>query len=298
MALITDITELSAIGARAQAYADWFQLPLKDRTWRGNSGEFMGSGVGSSLDFQDHRTYLPGDDPRHINWQAYARTGNYSMKLYREEVRPMVEVVLDVSDSHFFDPAKAKRTLELFYFAHFSVVRAAASAVFYLVKGDQQLRITPEAIFSHQWTEQAVDLPATESSVMPNLNPLPFRAQSLRILISDLLYPANPEQIIRELTRSKGGAIILSPFLQSESSPGWDGNYEFVDSEAATRHDYRVDRNLLKRYQVAYQRHFESWKKTCQKYGLPLARIPCEPAFETALQFEAISSGALQVSGG
>ena len=298
MALITDITELTAIGAKAQAYADWFQLPLKDRTWRGNSGEFMGSGVGSSLDFQDHRTYLPGDDPRHINWQAYARTGHYSMKLYREEVRPMVEVVLDISDSLFFDPAKTKRTLELFYFTHFSIVSAAASAVFYLVKGDQQLRITPEALFSHQWAQQATELPATESSVMPNLNPLPFRAQSLRILISDLLFPANPEVLIRELTRSKGGAMILCPFLQSESNPDWDGNYEFVDSEAATRHDHRVDRSLLKRYQTAYQRHFESWKKLCQKYGLPLARIPCEPAFETALQFEALSSGAIQVSGG
>ncbi|MFN9663179.1 MAG: DUF58 domain-containing protein, partial [Akkermansiaceae bacterium] len=26
------------------------------------------------MDFQDHRSYSPGDDPRHINWQAYART--------------------------------------------------------------------------------------------------------------------------------------------------------------------------------------------------------------------------------
>ena len=49
---------------------------------------FSGSGTGSSLDFQDHRAYSPGDDPRHINWQAYARTGSYTMKLFREEVRP------------------------------------------------------------------------------------------------------------------------------------------------------------------------------------------------------------------
>ncbi|MEJ6642028.1 MAG: DUF58 domain-containing protein [Akkermansiaceae bacterium] len=40
--------------------------------------------MGSALYFQDHRAYSPGDDPRHINWQAYARTGQYTMKLYRE----------------------------------------------------------------------------------------------------------------------------------------------------------------------------------------------------------------------
>ncbi|MDF1814640.1 MAG: DUF58 domain-containing protein [Verrucomicrobiales bacterium] len=295
MSLPVDIEELSAIGAKAQAYADWFQLPLKDRTWRGNSGDFAGSGVGSSLDFQDHRTYLPGDDPRHINWQAYARTGNYSMKLYREEVRPLIEIILDVSDSHFFDPEKTRRTLELFYFCHHATVGAAASTMLYLVKGDQQLTVTPEAIFTHQWATQAAEMNRTESSAPPNLNPLPFRGQSLRILISDLLFSQNPEILIRELTRSKGGAIIFCPYLQSEANPGWEGNYEFVDSESSGRHDHRVDRGLMKRYLTAYQRHFESWTKLSRKYGLPLARVPAEPEFETALQFEAIPAGAVQM---
>ena len=48
--------------------------------------------MGSALYFQDHRAYSPGDDPRHINWQAYARTGQYTMKLYREEFRPVVHL--------------------------------------------------------------------------------------------------------------------------------------------------------------------------------------------------------------
>jgi Protein of unknown function DUF58 len=295
MPIPSSIEELSAISARAQAYADWFKLPLKERTWRGNTGDFMGSGSGSSLDFQDHRTYLPGDDPRHINWQAYARTGNYSMKLYREEVRPLVEIILDVSDSLFFDADKTRKTLELFYFCHFATVGASAASMLYLVKGDQQIRITPEAVFTHQWSAQAAGLSPSPASACPNLSPLPFRAQSLRILISDLLFSTNPEILIRELTRSKGGSIILCPFLKSEASPGWDGNYEFVDSEANTRHDHRIDSSLLKRYLTAYQSHFENWKKMALKYGLPLARIPGEPAFEVALQFEAIPSGAIKM---
>ncbi|MEO0417124.1 MAG: DUF58 domain-containing protein, partial [Verrucomicrobiota bacterium] len=99
MPLPTDSQDLAKISARAQSFADWFQLPLKDRTWQGNSGDFKGRGTGSSLDFQDHRNYIPGDDPRHINWQAYARTGSYTMKLYREEVRPVVDIIFDVSES-------------------------------------------------------------------------------------------------------------------------------------------------------------------------------------------------------
>src|SRR5678815_4777076 len=82
---------------RARGWAALFRLPLRQRVWRGGSGVFMGRGTGASLDFQDHRAYAPGDDPRHINWQAYARTGQYSMKLFREEGRALIDIVLDVS---------------------------------------------------------------------------------------------------------------------------------------------------------------------------------------------------------
>ncbi|MEM7699241.1 MAG: DUF58 domain-containing protein, partial [Verrucomicrobiota bacterium] len=101
----------------------------------GSSGEFAGTGVGSSLDFQDHRHYLPGDDPRHINWQAYARTGNYTLKLYREEVRPIVEIIFDVSASMFADEEKATRALDLFYFAVAASERAGSAPGVHLVKG-------------------------------------------------------------------------------------------------------------------------------------------------------------------
>ena len=76
-------------------------LPLREHVWKGQSGEFVGAGTGSSMDFQDHRNYIPGDDPRHINWQAYARSGNYTMKQYREEVRPTIDLILDISPSMF-----------------------------------------------------------------------------------------------------------------------------------------------------------------------------------------------------
>lgn len=84
---------------RSSTCANRLRLPLRSKVWRGGSGDFAGAGTGSSMDFQDHRNYVPGDDPRHINWQAYARTGQYTMKLYREEVRPVIDLICDVSPS-------------------------------------------------------------------------------------------------------------------------------------------------------------------------------------------------------
>ncbi len=288
-------TDLAAIAARAQAWADIFKLPLQHRTWRGQTGDFQGSGVGSSLDFQDHRSYVPGDDPRHINWQAYARTGNYSMKLYREEVRPLIDVVFDVSDSMTFDPAKERRSVELFYFAVFAALKSGASVASHLVRGDHYRHLTDDLIHGHAWPRLLEDLPDTGPAASPDLRPVPLRAQSLRIVVSDLLFTASPDTVLRALTRGRGHGIVLAPFLQAEAAPQWEGNCEFIDAESRETHPHRVDRGLLQRYLSAYRRHFELWKTLCRKYDVVLSRVPAEPDFQAALQLEAITSGALEI---
>ena len=295
MAFTTPASELGAIAARAQAYADVFKLPLQHRIWRGQAGDFQGSGIGSSLDFQDHRSYMPGDDPRHINWQAYARTGHYTMKLYREEVRPMIDVVFDVSESMIFDPDKLTRSIELFYFAIYASLNSGASVVASVVRGDHFHRLTDDAIHGHAWSDLIEGMPETAAAAAPDLRPSPFRAQSMRILISDLLFTESPEFSLRALTKGKGRGIVLAPFLRGEAAPEWQGNYEFIEAEAKSRHPHRVERDLLKRYLAAYQRHFEIWKTLCRKYDVIFARVPGEPDFQSALQFEAVANGALEI---
>ncbi|MCU0782165.1 MAG: DUF58 domain-containing protein, partial [Akkermansiaceae bacterium] len=122
--MLPDRAMLEDAARQAAACAARLRLPLRARVWQGAAGELAGSGTGASMDFQDHRPYFPGDDPRHINWQAYARTGNYTMKLYREEVRPAVDLLLDVSASMFLTPDKARRTAALLHLAFECALRA------------------------------------------------------------------------------------------------------------------------------------------------------------------------------
>lgn len=296
MSLISEEIDLNQIAARARGFAELFSLPLKDRNWRGNPGDYAGSGVGSSLDFQDHRNYLPGDDPRHINWQAYARTGNYSLKLYREEVRPVVEIVFDVSASMFEDGDKATRALELFYFAFASGEKSGAATHAYLSKGPRWKPLETASVFAHHWKDIAEEMPATEASAAPNLTAIPLRARSLRVFISDLLFLTGPEPTIQSLMHHNGRGIILSPYAPSESDPMWEGNYEFIDSESRSSHDRRIDRAVMRRYLEAYRRHFAGWKASAIRAQSPLARIPSDRSFEAALNLEAIPSGALHLA--
>ena len=40
---------------------------------------------GFSVEFAQHREYVPGDDIKHIDWKVYGRTGRFYLKQYEEE---------------------------------------------------------------------------------------------------------------------------------------------------------------------------------------------------------------------
>ena len=67
---------------------------------RAPAGERLGGqGVGSSVEFMDFREYAPGDDLRRLDWAAYARTDRLVTRLYREEVTPHCDLLVDASAS-------------------------------------------------------------------------------------------------------------------------------------------------------------------------------------------------------
>ncbi|NQT15795.1 MAG: DUF58 domain-containing protein [Planctomycetes bacterium] len=55
--------------------------------------------VGFSVEFSSHREYVPGDDPRHVNWKVYARQRRLVVKQYDAETNMNVYLWLDVSGS-------------------------------------------------------------------------------------------------------------------------------------------------------------------------------------------------------
>jgi uncharacterized protein (DUF58 family) len=54
---------------------------------------------GASAIFKEHRAYRPGDDPRLIDWRAYARSDRYSIKHFEHETQLRGTLALDISAS-------------------------------------------------------------------------------------------------------------------------------------------------------------------------------------------------------
>jgi uncharacterized protein (DUF58 family) len=57
---------------------------------------------GASIDFAEHRGYVPGDDIRRVDWRLYARTDRYYVKQYEADTNANFSVLLDVSKSMGF----------------------------------------------------------------------------------------------------------------------------------------------------------------------------------------------------
>src|SRR5438067_1685081 len=57
---------------------------------------------GASIDFAEHRGYVPGDDIRRVDWRLYARTDRYYVKQYEADTNTNFCALLDVSRSMGF----------------------------------------------------------------------------------------------------------------------------------------------------------------------------------------------------
>ena len=271
------------------ASARW-RLPFSRRAWRGLAGNWRGVGVGSSLDFQDHRNYVPGDDPRHIHWPAFARTGALTMKLYRAEATPVVEMVVDVSGSMNFTAAKAARVDDLVAFCVECADVSGAPVRIRAASGREMIPLSSDQVRTGRWRER---LPQALGASRPP-GPVTWRTGAMKILISDLLFPGEPSVLLGPLAAAAGTAIVFAPTLAEESELSQRGNIQLADCESDAVREQRIDQELAGRYHAAYSRHFALWSDGCSRRGVLFARVPCEIPLISALAGEAFSTGAVE----
>jgi uncharacterized protein (DUF58 family) len=54
---------------------------------------------GFSVEFAEHREYVPGDDIRHVDWKVWSKTDKLYLKQYEEETNLLMYLLLDTSES-------------------------------------------------------------------------------------------------------------------------------------------------------------------------------------------------------
>lgn len=84
---------------------------------------------GASTVFRDYRPYVPGDDPRLVDWRVFARTDRHYLRTYDQETNTGCNIVLDSSASMGFGRPQSKLDYASFF--------AAALAYLVIRRGDR-----------------------------------------------------------------------------------------------------------------------------------------------------------------
>jgi len=272
-----------------------FRLPFGRQSWRGAAGGWQGAGAGSSIDFQDHRAYAPGDDPRHLHWAAYARTGQLTMKLYRAEVSPLVDLVVDASESMRGEEARAARTEALVAFCLESAARAGAPARLHAVEGRRVRALSVErARAAGFWAAAGgvIEERRAGSGQAPGV--LPWRSGAMKVWVSDLLFPGEPSAVLNAMTAGGGCALVFAPGLAAEAELAERGNVELIDREGGAVRRQRIDDALTERYRAAYARHFTLWREAARRAAVGFTRIDCAGVLTSELAGEARLRGVVE----
>jgi uncharacterized protein (DUF58 family) len=85
------INQAEALGLHARYVVEGFM-----------SGEHKSPFKGFSVEFTQHREYVPGDDTRHLDWKVLGRTDRYYLKQYEQETNYVAHLLLDGSQSMQF----------------------------------------------------------------------------------------------------------------------------------------------------------------------------------------------------
>lgn len=271
-----------------------FQLLATRRAKSSSRGERRSRARGQSVEFADHRNYVPGDDFRYLDWNLYGRLDRLFLKLYEEERELPVRIFLDCSESmNFGTPRK------------FDFARQVAAAVGYVALSgfdrvtiqafpdDPEQTATRNALRAVRGKKSSLtylqNLVRLEAKGVANLNDslrrgaIEARQAGLAIVLSDFLDPAGYETGLTALI-SRGFQVnaiqILSP---EEVDPSTFGDLRLVDAETGASQEVTFGKYRLKAYQQTVQNFCQRLQEYCKSRGVHFFSVQSDAPLEDLL---------------
>jgi uncharacterized protein (DUF58 family) len=265
-----------------------FRLAIPRTPINGRAGERLGSGTGSSLEFQDYRPYSPGDDLRHVDWAAYARSETLAVRLYREEVAPRIDLVVDVSRSMAVTETKRRAYGELLGVLAFACATTAADTrIITTARGAAHPLQRPEDI--ERMLDCEADLSALEESH------LPLRRRSLRIVVSDFLFPHDADDLVVRLGRDCALLSLIQLTLREEADPTAASGHRLVDIEGKGELDLVLDATAVRDYGVRFSRLRLGLSVAARRTGARFAHVLAETGLRDVAR-ELAAAGVLEAA--
>ncbi|MFA5728899.1 MAG: DUF58 domain-containing protein [Candidatus Neomarinimicrobiota bacterium] len=246
---------------------------------------------GFSIEFAEHRPYMPGDEIKHIDWKLYGKTDRFYIKQFEEETNLKSYILLDKSGSMSF---KSTAVSKLTYGSYL-----AAALGYLLIKQQDAVSLTlfdaeitaylpPSAKKSHlnQVLGALENASAgAETAIAPLLHEMAekIKKRGLIILISDLL--DNPQDVINALKhfRHKRHEVIVFQVLDpQEIAFDFKRQTKFIDLE--NRDTLLTEPGQVKEaYRQAMRLFIEDYKIQCRVNNIDHVLLTTDRPLDLAL---------------
>ncbi|HIA19618.1 MAG TPA: DUF58 domain-containing protein [Planctomycetaceae bacterium] len=259
---------------------------------------------GFSIEFAEHREYVPGDDLRYLDWKVLARTDKLSLKRYEDETNLIAYLVLDISESmQYCGPGEALSKLEYAQCLAASLawlILRQQDAVS-LVTFDEKIQtfVPPASHPAH--LQQLVEVMETapsqaKTSIGPVFHELAerFSKRGVVVVLSDLFDdPSGVVAGLKHFRHRQHDVIVFHLLDPAELDFPFEQPTRFQGLEQLP--EVLTDARALRR---AYLREFESYLKQvtqqCRAAGLDYQQIRTDAPMDTTL-FNYLTKRAKQV---
>jgi uncharacterized protein (DUF58 family) len=246
---------------------------------------------GFSVEFAEHREYVPGDDLKYLDWALYARTDHYYIKRFEEETNLRCYIVLDRSASMGFGTGVLTKWDYSSFLATclaYLILRqqdAAGLALFGARPGvfvpprcrRMHLRQLMSAMVNHT-PAGATDVSASLRSILRNL-----KRRGLVVVISDLIDdPVETLKALRLLGSHRHEVIVFHVQDATELDFSFEGPALFRDME--TGEEMEVEPSVVR---AAYLRQMQElcdfYRKGLADLGIDYQLINTRQPYDQAL---------------
>lgn len=245
--------------------------------------------LGLSLDFAEHRAYMPGDDIRRIDWRLYARTDRYHVKEFEADTNANFTVLLDASASMGYGSRGVTKfdyarflAASLAYFSHqqrdrVGLVTFAGDVVDYVPCSAKHMDVLLHTV-DRAKPEGRSDLGAA----LRKVNEL-LRRRGIVVLVSD--FYAEPDDVVAAVAplKYRGHDVIVFHVLDpAELDLPFDEPISLEDLESGDRLPL-VPEALRARYHELVQAHVATLGRELTNRGIDYALLDTSKPLDDAL---------------
>jgi len=247
---------------------------------------------GASVEFAEHREYVPGDDLRHLDWRIYGRSDRFYIKRYEEETNLTLSVLLDVSESMAYagegQVSKFRYGAMVAATLAYMVLRHRDAAAVALTDDSLEGWVPPATRPSHllaitDQIEKAKLAAKTDPGLLLREMAAKLPPRSIVAVVSDLF--ADPDRILsglRALKAKRQDVIVFHVLDRDEIEFPFDKMTRFEGLEGF---DPLVadPKALRKAYLEVFGAHREKLRKGCLRNGVDYQLLPTDTPLDVAL---------------